>query len=814
MIPGTGIACLRVVCAPSVHSSRGGRSIWCMDPRPCEKYLMIRMVILLLLPVFMDWAKAEEGAATASVQDVTQESPRERNRVLLKRNPIASEYQEPGRLGLSDGASADAEGVDFRSQFRLRPLSGKDGGITRLETNVSYQAASGRVEPGGRLHIGRTLGPVKAQVQISSSSATRLINHYQARWIELPGEVSLLGFPRYSEDSYETDNRAAAWRFDVGRGAPLTGYYEGHASRYTDLSYRNRLEYQIATGGITASTVNGRTITAAAVTDASLRRYFHTMDTTRDIVRHQFGVSLSGERNSIDASVYISRWENFRAWRPFNFVDTGVDLSYRLIDQWVPAVAFEGGYDVFDLGQSLLANHRPSDLLTTDSDYAFRLDWEREAKLFGHKLWMNSGVLLRNKERDIDHERAVFVAAAPLPLAEVVGGNSSASILEDRVTIPAGIDIELALATLATQPGLVSRSDASSFVQTLQEVYTSEEAVGAIYVAFDQRLAAWRWQAGLRFESTRTDTLGTVIGPPDLLAGIEGDRIDRVVIGDDTIMDTFADFDAYRVGDGRQYNNVIPSVALRYEPDEHVSWRLAVFQQLMRPQYFDIVRYRRVNPPTRTISEGNPALEPTLITSFALALEIDSAAWGKLAAEIYHKSVDDFFFDARSVETLDGVLYDVSRVENGSSGSIDGFQVQLDRGIPGFDRGRLRLAYTWSESTADVGGRTIRLPERSRHLFQSGLDLGLGRWTWSTQVSWQSRALDSVGATAIRDVYREDVLIWNNTLRARISDAWSARLQLVNLIDYPERSAESDVLRVTNNQFSDFSVVASVTLEL
>ena len=208
------------------------------------RYFTLALVLVTSLPVTAE----STTTSTSQAQDVTQESPRERDRILLKRNPIASEYQEQGRLGLAPGASADSEGVDFRSKFRMKPLGGKP--VTRIEPTISYQGTGDQIEPGGRIMLGRQIGGIGAQLQLSTTAATRVISHYQSRWVEslLEGEsLSLLGFPRFSQDTYETRNSSVGIRLDAGSDR-LQYFYELFASHYTDDAYRNRLEYQVATG--------------------------------------------------------------------------------------------------------------------------------------------------------------------------------------------------------------------------------------------------------------------------------------------------------------------------------------------------------------------------------------------------------------------------------------------------------------------------------------------------------------------------------------------------------------------------------------
>ena len=758
---------------------------------------------------------------TAATADVTQESPRERNRVLLKRNPIASEYQEKGRLGLAPGGAADAEGVDFRSLFRLSSLGDNQQRVS-FDLSGSYQESSGDVEPGGVVSLGKSGESFGVQVRLSSSAASRKVDHYESRWlVDRPvnggGTVDIPGFLRFSQDHYDTTNLGANWRVDWKVTDTFALRYEGLATDYDDEAYRNRLEYQAGSGDL--ENVSSLSANAAAAEfdaqDARIRRYFHIMDTSRDITRHLLQANWQTDLDTFELSLYDSNWQNARDWSPWNFFDSGVDLSVSLSDRYVPLVTATNDVDVLATDASNFSNFRPSLLTTTDNDQALRLDWDRASD----GRYMTAGLLWRKKERVAEHSRDVYFGSTEaLTLSELLGNNRAERIIEGDFLLPAGLDVELAESAVISRPGAFALNDLRSFLETLQDEFTSSEEVTSVYGSWDQTNGFWRWQLALRYEMTDIDTIGAVSGPPSALTGIEGERVLEIVAFDRVIQETFADVDAYRVPGSAEYDHWIPTLAVRYEPSDSLSVRAALYRSLMRPQYFDVVRYRRINPPTQSINEGNPGLEATVIDSLSLGAEWTTSSAGKLAAEIYYKDIADFFFDTRTTELLDGLNYEVRRVENGGSGYIYGFQFQWEKGfadrVDWLNKLDVSLAYTWSESEGDIGSRKIDIPERSRHLLQSALSVGWGQWQYRMDLAWQSEALDRVGDNAITDQYREEVVTFNHSLSRSFGERWQARLRVINILNYPERSFEGESLRVINNQYSDMSVQGSLSLRL
>ena len=65
------------------------------------------------------------------------DSPRQRRRVLDKRNPLASEYQGLGDIGYIALADEDSEGVDARNRIKTGDLF--EGERREVKGEVSYQ---------------------------------------------------------------------------------------------------------------------------------------------------------------------------------------------------------------------------------------------------------------------------------------------------------------------------------------------------------------------------------------------------------------------------------------------------------------------------------------------------------------------------------------------------------------------------------------------------------------------------------------------------------------------------------------------------
>ena len=753
-------------------------------------------------------------------QDSTSESSRERDRVLLKRSPIASEYQTLTAPGDVLGASFDAEGVDFRSQFRLR--KGKaDASMVKVEANVNYQSIADKFELGGSINAAKSFGKLSLQLQVQKNSSDRLVDLYQSRWLldtnDTGNEEITLGYPRYTQDGIQTQSFNTRWRADYQVNDDFLVTYEGLNTNYDDVATRNRFEVQFGAGDLSDTVVgsDGNTVSESAVSDARIRRYFHRLDTQRDINRHKFGFTLDQDDGSLEVNSYYSRWVNDKVWLPWNFIETDVSATYRLDDRYLPNVNISSS-DIYDISEAVYSNYRISESVTTDTDYAFLVKWDKKLNVAEHDLWFEAGVTWRNKEREVDSNVAVYGATSNVfYLDELADSNDVTRIIDNGFLLPAGIGTENGDSYF--ENNLSQQFDlnlSQSFLESIQDIYTSEETVSSLYVNAYQQRENWFWRAGLRFEKTETNTRGAVYDAPDSDIASLGSAINSIVLNGEIVEESFDSFDAVFVEGGNDYQHILPSLELRYKLNEKVALKTAYFEQLMRPQYFDTVSYRRTNVSTLSITEGNPNLEATTIQNFYAGFEYQYANSGQLFAGVYYNNVSDFFYDSNTTELIGQDLYEVARVENGKDGYIQGVQTfwQQQFSFFVFDKAEIKLAYTYSDSEANLSERSISMPERADHRVAMNLLLGHNDWQYNSQFSWQSEAIDDVGAIALQDTIREDVLIWNQSLTWKYSEQVLARFTLNNILDTPERSYEGQPNRVTNNLYSGTSARLSLTI--
>ena len=785
----------------------------------------------LLYPQTTAIEKPSRSATSKADEDETNSSPRERGRILQKRNPIASEYQIFGELGTTPGSDFDGEGVDYRAFFpTANPFSGPSESLS-FEYNLNYNRLSGNAESGGALSVKKTLGTEAKWVvaaQARSSASDRQIDHFEAVWQDAErlgldaeslqdtvGDQPLyyLDRPRYSVDEIYTRNNLYTAQIARKLNENHTIYFKTYYQDYFDNSYRNRLELQYGRGTLSdpdSIDIENSVISEAAFEGAGARRYFGDTDSNRSRQHNILGGSYRGSDWTIDYSIYTHKWDIGRLWYNWNFNDFGLDLEYDLSDDTLAAYQSLDGSDTNNQEGARFSSLRIHDSSTSDEDLAWRVDGERKIKISDLDVWIQTGILHREKERDATEKRDVygFNPDNLFYLSDVERTREREDIIDGQYLHQTGLDASAGASLLLTESDKFVLNDYRSKVESSPNFYDAYESVTSAYALGVTQIDRWTLEAGARFEQTETETNGTLVVPEKVNDPNEGQTIETIVNpfnGETEFIKT--------VAATNRYDNFLPSFEAAYRLSDSATLKAAWYRSLMRPQYFDIVNYRRISIPTRGVFEGNPNLSPTSIDKSRLAIDQDLGDLGSLSIEVYSIDIDSFFYGAVSKELIleDGnpVEYVVGRVENGIAARIRGYELQWQKQIEQallWKNANVSLAYTYSDSEASVATRPneiLDVPSRSKHLLKASASGSIGSLSSSLNFGFQSEALDDIGARPEEDEYRERVISLSLSNRYKINDKTQVYLNLYNLLNHPERSYEGIPLKKLRNQYSD-----------
>ncbi len=142
------------------------------------------------------------------------------------------------------------------------------------------------------------------------------------------------------------------------------------------------------------------------------------------------------------------------------------------------------------------------------------------------------------------------------------------------------------------------------------------------------------------------------------------------------------------------YDDVLPSFNLALEPREDLVIRLGAAKVMSRPTLGDLTPGGSVSPTTRTVSYGNPLLDPFRATNYDFSVEWYFQNEGLLAGAVFYKDIDSFI-TSETVgipynqlglpnELLQGAatptdVFQVTRRLNGAGGALKGIEIQYQQ---------------------------------------------------------------------------------------------------------------------------------------
>lgn len=175
---------------------------------------------------------------------------------------------------------------------------------------------------------------------------------------------------------------------------------------------------------------------------------------------------------------------------------------------------------------------------------------------------------------------------------------------------------------------------------------------------------------------------------------------------------------------GRRYDNLLPSVHLRYEFTPDSILRGSVSTALNRPDFMHVAPYRVIgeadDADVVAINEGNPLVREAYAWNADLSFEHYLRPLGLLSAAVFYKRIDDPLFVASRDEAFGAQTLRITRAENGENGRIHGAELTWQQTfdmLPGaLDGLGIYANYTYAKSRAELPfglGRT-ELPGTSR----------------------------------------------------------------------------------------------------
>jgi TonB-dependent receptor len=285
------------------------------------------------------------------------------------------------------------------------------------------------------------------------------------------------------------------------------------------------------------------------------------------------------------------------------------------------------------------------------------------------------GVKIRNSASTVNEDDQLYTLAdpnvIPFTLPNVVGGYTNPSYYNKSFAINGQAygptsNYNTILRTVAANPGAFALDNVGSITQSQAAFSNANERVSAGYVQDVIFIGKWRFQGGFRFEGTGTHFLAN-----QLTANVDG--------AGNPLPPTIAP-----IRQDTSYFNVLPSVQAQYQLQKDTNLRLSYGRGVSRPNIGDLVPSTTVDPNAspKSISKGNPTLQPTKANNYDVLIEHYFQPLGILQAGYFYKQLSDPIFPT-TTQTTDaqypGIIFQLNQSINGPSAHIQGIETQWEQ---------------------------------------------------------------------------------------------------------------------------------------
>ncbi|KGF78581.1 TonB-dependent receptor [Massilia sp. JS1662] len=233
-------------------------------------------------------------------------------------------------------------------------------------------------------------------------------------------------------------------------------------------------------------------------------------------------------------------------------------------------------------------------------------------------------------------------------------------------------------------------------------------------------------------------------GPWTILAGVRAERTRFTADGNEVAGSTITPRHA-----GRDATNWLPSVQARYDIDRATSVRAAWTNAVVRANFSQLAPGISLASATEA-TIGNPDLAPLKAHNLDIGIERILGSGGVVSAYAFHKDIRNFTYAANLAGTGRWVGYTTATsYANGDDARVAGLELawqQPLRMLPAPFNGLLVGANaTLTSSSADIKGRSIRMPGQAKRMANLMLGYEAGPLSTRIAVNYKSPYLLELG---------------------------------------------------------------------
>jgi TonB-dependent receptor len=338
---------------------------------------------------------------------------------------------------------------------------------------------------------------------------------------------------------------------------------------------------------------------------------------------------------------------------------------------------------------------------------------------------------------------------------------------------------------------------------TRGQKYLAKENIYAGYAMLTMNWSDFMLLPGLRYESTTNDYEGTLL-----------------------LYDDNGDFSSDSpLKDKRTYGFLMPMIHAKWQFQRMSNFRIAATRTMARPNYWDLVPFRVIDPRREEIVRGNSELEVTSAWNFDLMAEHYFVGVGVLSGGLFYKDLDNIIFV--STRTIEGGEFDRYEEElplNGGKASLFGFELNWQQQLnflPGMWAGfgiYANYTKTWATSdlVEDIREGEDFLPGQAGDIGNLAISYEWGPITSRVSLMYQGKYLEEVGGAddGSEDIWNDDFFTIDISAAYKIIPQLDIFAEFVNITDAPDVEYIGIANRPTLQEYTDWWMRAGLKFSL
>ena len=682
---------------------------------------------------------------------------------------ISSDTIESIEVKKSLTPDMDADTIGASIEIKTTSAFDRKKDYYAVRAEGSYNDYSGEVTPKGGFDFSTRIG--------DDFGVSGGVSYYERKfetdnvesdnWDATDGGIAYSPELEYRDYDVTRKRLNATLNFDWRVSDTTTAYVRGNWSQFDDHEYRRRTTFifdaePFAGDDASASfrDSDDRIEVRRDLKDRFERQRIRTVaigsDTDTGTWKFNWSASYAKSTEKEDFSVDPTR---FRA----RFDDDGVAIDWDYSDPRVPHYSIASGADLVN-DPTLYKFNRTE--LTTNSDsqdreYAVKADLARTFATDSGDFTIQAGAKARWRKKSYNFDMIYY--------GDYDGDYTLADVLGEQTYRLDGISLGPVASKTGPKDFLLANRDGfeidgyETALASATDDYSVKEDITAGYALARWDSDALRVIGGVRMEHTRNVLNGNIVTDDGDTVAVDPVRFKR------------------------SYTDWLPSLTVRWAPQNDLVFRAAGYKSLVRPKLSAMAPRNTVNEDNEA-EFGNPDLKPYEAWNADVGFEYYFSGNGAISFGGFYKDISNYAVKQTFDDfTYNGTLYDQFQTTiNGDNAQVVGFEAsfsQVYSMLPApFDGLLTQLNYTYTYANGTLAdGRKISLPSSSKNTFNVVLGYEKGPVDLRLAGTYRDKYLDEVGDDATQDRFVDNHFQLDFSGKLKVTDNLRLTLDVINI---------------------------------